>query len=200
MRSNDEIIDLLTRLKDEQNLSISEIARRVGMAKSAVSRYYNKSREFPLNRAAEFAKVFGVSTEYLLGLDVNDNQTDNDNIKVKSSIDLANRITNLRYSKDWSQVELGRRIGLDKSTMNKIENGTRKVQTDELKLLSEVFDVSVDYLLNGSNNFNKPLDNEINNPKIQTIAAHIDDDVTEEQMDDILNYIEFIKQKHRKKR
>lgn len=68
MRTNDEIIDLLTRLKDEKNLSISEIARRVDMAKSAVSRYFNRTREFPLNRADEFAKVFGISTEYLLGV------------------------------------------------------------------------------------------------------------------------------------
>ena len=38
MRSNDEIIRYLTQLKDEQQLTISEIARRTGMAKSAISR------------------------------------------------------------------------------------------------------------------------------------------------------------------
>jgi hypothetical protein len=32
-----------------------------------------------------------------------------------------------------------------------------------------------------------------------TVAAHIDDEVTEEQMEDILNYIDFIKLKHAKK-
>ncbi len=68
MRSNNEIIALLSELKQQQNLSISEIARRVGMAKSAVSRYFNKTREFPLNRAEAFAKAFGISQEYLLGL------------------------------------------------------------------------------------------------------------------------------------
>lgn len=69
MRSNDEIIDLLNQLKEEKNLSISEIARRVGMAKSAVSRYFNRTREFPLNRVDDFAKAFGVKPEYILGLD-----------------------------------------------------------------------------------------------------------------------------------
>ena len=109
---------------------------------------------------------------------------------------LINRIINLRESKDWSQAELGRRIGLDKSTMNKIESGTRKIQTEELKLLSDVLDVSVDYLLNGTNDLKEPT---IKNGKLETIAAHIDDDVTDEQMDDILNYIDFIKHKHSKK-
>ena len=71
MRSNDEIMDLLDKLKDEKDLSISEIARRVGMAKSAVSRYFNRTREFPLNRVDEFAKAFNVKPEYILGLDFN---------------------------------------------------------------------------------------------------------------------------------
>lgn len=68
--------------------------------------------------------------------------------------DLVNRIINLRESKNLSQMDLGRLIGLDKSTMSKIENNTRNIKTDELKILSEVFEVSVDYLLNGTNNFN----------------------------------------------
>lgn len=69
MRTNDEIMDILDELKDAQGLSISEIARRVDMAKSAVSRYFNRTREFPLNRAREFSKAFGVEPEYLLGMD-----------------------------------------------------------------------------------------------------------------------------------
>lgn len=69
MRSNDEIIDLLEELRDERNLSISELARRTGMAKSAVSRYFNRTREFPLNRVNEFARALNVKPEYILGLD-----------------------------------------------------------------------------------------------------------------------------------
>ncbi|MDT2597096.1 helix-turn-helix domain-containing protein [Enterococcus dongliensis] len=65
--------------------------------------------------------------------------------------ELANRIINLRESKDWTQTELGKKIGLEKSTMNKIENGSRKVTTDELRQLAQVFDVSTDYLLGNTN-------------------------------------------------
>lgn len=121
-----------------------------------------------------------------------------------SSDSILKRIVNLRDSKDWSQAELGRRIGLDKSTMNKIENGTRKIQTDELIAISKLFEVSVDYLLNGNDGYKKQWDDSFETAdkqkeKIETIAAHIDDDVTDEQMEDIVNYIEFIKQKHSKK-
>ncbi|MBJ3773879.1 helix-turn-helix transcriptional regulator, partial [Klebsiella pneumoniae] len=57
MRNNDEIISLISNLMDKHNLSTSELARRTDMAKSTVSRYLNKSREFPLNRADDFARV-----------------------------------------------------------------------------------------------------------------------------------------------
>lgn len=68
MRTNEEIVRILIDEKDKKQLSLTELAKRVGMAKSAISRYFNHSREFPLNRADDFAKVLGISTEYLLGV------------------------------------------------------------------------------------------------------------------------------------
>ena len=68
MRTNDEIIDLIKALCEEKDISLSELARRVGQAKSGVSRYFNKTRTFPLNRADAFAKALGVTPEFLLGV------------------------------------------------------------------------------------------------------------------------------------
>ncbi|MCL2559265.1 MAG: helix-turn-helix domain-containing protein [Turicibacter sp.] len=76
MRTNDEMIDLLAKLKEEKGLSLSELARRVGHAKSGLSRYFNKTREFPLNKVDVFAKALGVTPEYLLGFDTSKKQTD----------------------------------------------------------------------------------------------------------------------------
>ncbi|GAA3014851.1 LexA family protein [Tetragenococcus solitarius] len=67
MKTNDEIMDIFDQLKKEKHLSISEIARRVGMAKSAVSKYFNRTRNFPLNRIEDFARAMDVSPEYILG-------------------------------------------------------------------------------------------------------------------------------------
>lgn len=68
MRTNDEIISLIQENIDEKGLSMSELARRVGIAKSTMSRYFNKTREFPLNRADDFARVLNITPEYLLGI------------------------------------------------------------------------------------------------------------------------------------
>ena len=69
MRNNDEIITIIKSAMKEQDMSLSELGRRVGVAKSAVSRYLNLTREFPLNRSEDFAKALSISTEYLLGFD-----------------------------------------------------------------------------------------------------------------------------------
>ena len=72
MRTNDEIVNLIKELTDNRGYSISELARRVDMAKSAVSRYFNRTREFTLNRVNEFASALGVTPEYILGLSQDD--------------------------------------------------------------------------------------------------------------------------------
>lgn len=64
-----------------------------------------------------------------------------------ADLQLAKRIVNLREQIDMSQSELARRMNIDKSTMNKIESGSRKVSSDELRAFSKLFDVSTDYLL-----------------------------------------------------
>ncbi|MEQ9763686.1 XRE family transcriptional regulator [Streptococcus sp. ZJ151] len=74
MYTNNEIIAIINQRKSELNLSLSQLARRVGMAKSAVSCYLNKTREFPLNRIPQFAQALDLSPEILLGISEEDYQ------------------------------------------------------------------------------------------------------------------------------
>lgn len=69
MRSNEEIVSIIEKRTEEQGLSLSELARRVGMAKSAISRYFNRTREFPLNKVSDFARVLDLKPEYILGFE-----------------------------------------------------------------------------------------------------------------------------------
>lgn len=72
MRSNDEIMDILESKKNEKDISISEIARQMGMAKSAISRYFNRTREFPLNRIEDISRILGLDSKYVLGFSDNE--------------------------------------------------------------------------------------------------------------------------------
>lgn len=68
MRSNSEIVDIIVSLYTGNDWSLSEFARRLGYPKSSLSRYFNKNREFPINKVYRFAEVLGVTSEYILGI------------------------------------------------------------------------------------------------------------------------------------
>lgn len=64
---------------------------------------------------------------------------------------MIERIINLRESRNWTQKDLADRMGMNKVTMNKIENHNRAVTSAELAKFAEVLDTTADYLL-GQNN------------------------------------------------
>ncbi|MBC1402105.1 helix-turn-helix transcriptional regulator [Listeria booriae] len=105
MRTNEEIIDLIVKLRKEQGLSLSRLAEKINMPKSTLSRYENYSREFPLNKADVFASALGVSTQYLLGFDADEssNQLEfdlrKDIIDIFSALDLDDKIEVIDFAK-----------------------------------------------------------------------------------------------------
>lgn len=69
MRTNDEIMTLITDLRKQKKMTSTELAEKVGIAKSAMSRYENRTRQFPVNKISDFANALGTSPEYLLGFE-----------------------------------------------------------------------------------------------------------------------------------
>lgn len=114
MRTNEEIIDLIIEICNKNDISQNELARRVSMAKSAISRYFNKTREFPLNRAADFAIALGVDTDFLLGVNKNESKQLNKNEEM-----LLNKYSKLN---DLGQKEAIKRV----SELTEIEKYTTK--------------------------------------------------------------------------
>lgn len=97
---------------------------------------------------------------------------------------IANQIKSMREFRRMSQQELADKLNTTKQTVSRYENGQRKANQDVLFELSHIFGCNI-------NDFFPK--NESNNHQIETIAAHIDDDVTEEEMEEILAYIEMKK-------
>ncbi|EMF0448154.1 helix-turn-helix transcriptional regulator [Enterococcus hirae] len=100
MRSNEEIVEIVDSLRTEQGLSVSELARRVNMSKSALSRYFNKIREFPLSRVEDFARALGVSSEYILGFE--------EDILIEKTVTTMKKIDDEKKQKvyDFAQKQL----------------------------------------------------------------------------------------------
>lgn len=110
---------------------------------------------------------------------------------------LADRLKELRKSNNLTQAELGRILGVGKTTVSMYETDN-STPSDEIKLkISEHFNVSLDYLLGKTDKKNYTEDPTI------TIALHSDsdyDDLPKEAIDEINNFVEYIKQKYKDKK
>ncbi len=62
-----------------------------------------------------------------------------------------NRLRDLRKSRGMTLEELGKMINIQKSTVAKYEKGTVEMSTSILEKLSNVFNVSIDYIVNNPN-------------------------------------------------
>ena len=91
-----------------------------------------------------------------------------------------------------TQMDMAKELGIAKTTYASYEQGKRTPDIEMQNKIADFFNVNLDYLHGREQKSSF-------STKQMTVAAHIDDEVTEEQMDDILNYIDFIKQKLAKK-
>lgn len=89
MRTNSEIVDIIIDLCNQRGWSLSEFARKLDLPKSSISRYFNKSRQLPINKINIFADTLGVSSEYLLGIKISNNDL----------LDIYNKLESKRQSK-----------------------------------------------------------------------------------------------------
>lgn len=88
-----------------------------------------------------------------------------------------------RERKGLSQKDIAESIGVAKSTYSLYESGNREPNVQTIKKIADILNVSADELLG--------IDDEP-----QTIAAHFDgDEYTEEELDEIKKFAEFVKAK-----
>lgn len=116
-------MDILEAKKNEKDMSISEIARQMGMAKSAISRYFNRTREFPLNRIEDISKILGLDSKYVLGFSDNEDITS-----------IYNQLNNDRQVKVYNfaehQLEEQQRVKPTVYVISKLSAGTGIIDLD----------------------------------------------------------------------
>ncbi|HEY6307282.1 MAG TPA: helix-turn-helix transcriptional regulator [Candidatus Angelobacter sp.] len=63
---------------------------------------------------------------------------------------LGARVRSLRKKHNWTQAELGDRLGIDRGHVSEIECGKRMVTLDTLQTLAKGFDITMSTLLKGA--------------------------------------------------
>lgn len=68
MRNNVEMVRIIKSLLENSNKRAIDLAKYIGVSRSAMSQYLNGRRGFPINRIGDVADFLGTTSEYLLGL------------------------------------------------------------------------------------------------------------------------------------
>lgn len=101
-------------------------------------------------------------------------------------MNVLQRIKDLANERNISLAELERQTGLSSGSITKW--GKSSPSSDKLEKIADYFNVTTDYILGRDTDRKRNL-----GAKGELLAAHIDDDVSEEDMKDILDYIEYRK-------
>ena len=101
---------------------------------------------------------------------------------------ISKRLKELRVKHHLTQIELSRATGIGNKTISDYERGISDPDSATIKLFADYFNVSTDYLLGKEN-----LKPELKGSKLALYDQM--NELTEEQAKDVLNFIEFIKNK-----
>ena len=119
-------------------------------------------------------------------------------------IEVGGRIKKARQHKKMTQQELSTKMGVSQTAIALLENGSRSISLKAIDEIAYYLHVSASYLLFGEKDLkdNIPEDNHNNSlENIHTIAAHFDgDEYTEEELEQIKKFAEFVKSQRKDKK
>lgn len=111
-------------------------------------------------------------------------------------MDTLNRIMQLLKEQNKTQKQLMDYLGLGKTAFTGWKNGSNISYKKYIDKIAEFFDVSADYLL-GKTEDRRPKTDKISKEDIK-FALFDGENVTEEMFNDVLDFVEFIKNKYKK--
>lgn len=95
----------------------------------------------------------------------------------------------LRKREGLTQQELAKKLDISKSTVSMYENGNREPDFETLETIADFFNVDMNFLMGKPSN---PF------PEVNTLAAHFEgEEFSEAEMEEIKNFVEFVKNKRR---
>lgn len=107
----------------------------------------------------------------------------------------SDRLREALNLRKMTQAELSRRTNISKGSISDYLSGNYEAKQDKVYDIAKVLNVDEGWLMGFDNDIER-LDQK-SLKKSDVIAAHIDDDVTDEEMKEILNFIDYIKQKEK---
>ena len=127
-----------------------DIAQILSVKRNTYSKWENLINDMPLEKCNELANYYKTSLDYVLGLS---------NVKVVVETPLfidwntiSKRLYELRSASKLTEKELSCKIGFAQTTYSQYETGVISLTAEVLIKLADYYGVSIDYLLDRTNN------------------------------------------------
>jgi len=122
--------------------------------------------------------------------------------------EFQNRLRQAMKEKNISQAELARRTNIGRNSISDYLNGKYEAKQDKVYLLANALGVDEGWLIGFDTSKEKVIADQPSNPPknnetsefAEVLAAHIDKDATEEEIEEILAYIEMKRNLRRNKK
>lgn len=117
-------------------MTIETLAKKVGVAKSTLSRYENEQRDFPINDIGKYAEALDVSIEYLLGIQADATE--------KQRLIISKNLNNLLQKSNKKKIDVFKdleKYGVSETTVYSWFNGKKYPRIDKVQLLADYFGV-----------------------------------------------------------
>lgn len=132
MNSNEKIIEIIKNRRLSLKLSLSEVARRMGIPKSTLSRYESLDRQFPLNQISNIASVLDLSPEDILG--ISSTETPSASPSIEETVNIMKQLEKPRQQVvlETANIQLKEQKEEEKKNNNVISLKKKRLTDEEL--------------------------------------------------------------------
>lgn len=151
----------LRELRELKGLSLRELSSHIDIDYSHISKIERNEVGLSENSIKILSDFFGVTADYLLGYDRADENGNCNILPNECLVKSNNRLRELRMEKGLSLREFAEKMNCSYSNIATIERGEGSLTEANIKLFSDFFGVSSDYLLGLTNEKIKVYNNRI---------------------------------------
>ena len=134
----------LKELRNKKRISQLQLANEIGVSRSTEAMRESNSSQPDNALLGKLDDYFGVSVDYLLGRKTKKDESYS--LPIDKAV-VGTRLQALRKKKKISQQSLADHVGVNQTAISQWDRGVTLPSTDMLHALSELYGVSVDYLL-----------------------------------------------------
>ncbi|WP_114637613.1 helix-turn-helix domain-containing protein [Staphylococcus aureus] len=107
---------------------------------------------------------------------------------MRTSAEIGKLIKQLRKENNVNLTDFATKIGVNKSTLSRYENGSRKIPMEDIAEIANALKVTPEYLL---------LKNRQTENEVQHRATHLEGELTDDEWQRVLDYADYIRSKRK---